>query len=107
MTGRTTAYAKCAHPGANDVHGVKNADCSPTILRGARRFFFEKENLLTQLGGLVGVQDRHPPDPMRYIDRHAAEAFAIAEPLQGGASLATLGAVGFGVGDGTFEDASC
>ncbi len=64
-----------------------------TTLRGVRRLVFEKENLLTQLGGLVDVQDRHPPDPMRYIDRHAAEAFAIAEPLRGGASLATLGAV--------------
>ena len=93
MTGRTTACAKCAHPGANDAHGVKNAGCSSTILRGVRRLVFEKENLLTQLGGPVGVQDRHPPDPMRYIDRHAAEAFAIAEPLRGGASLATLGAV--------------
>ncbi len=93
MTGRTTACAKCAHPGANDAHGEKKADGSTTILRSVQRLVFEKENFLTQLGGPVGVQDRHPPDPMRYIDCHAAEAFAIAEPLQGGASLATLGAV--------------
>ena len=66
---------------------------STTILRGLRRLVFEKENLLTQPGGPVGVQDRPPPDPMRDIDRRAAEAFAIAEPLRGGASLAMLGAV--------------
>ena len=93
MTGRTTACAKRAHPGANDAQGVKKADGSTTILRGVRRLVFEKKNFLTQLGGPIGVQDRPPPDPMRDIDRHTAEAFAIAEPLQGGASLATLGAV--------------
>ncbi len=93
MTGRTTVCAKCAHPGANDAHGVKKTDGSTTILRGVRRLAFEKENFLTQLCGSVGMQYRPPPDPMRDIDRRAAEVFAIAEPLRGGASLATLGAV--------------
>jgi len=52
MTGRTTVCAKCAHPGANDAHGVKKANGSPTVLRGVRRLVFEKEHLLTQLDAL-------------------------------------------------------
>ena len=42
MAGRTTACANCAHPGANDAHGVKKADGSTTILRGVRRLVFVK-----------------------------------------------------------------